>query len=188
MENAQIEILRKAFEAANKPIVLVGLMGVGKTTLGKALAELLECEFKDSDAEIVARQKMSVTDIFATQGEQKFRQLEREVIADLTQNHPHSVIATGGGAFIEGKTRAIIKNNSVSVFLSAAENILVERVGDGKGRPLLKGKDVATVIETLARERYPIYQNAHLKVEVRHEPEQETLNRLTNALYTHLAP
>ena len=126
--------------AAARPIVLVGLMGAGKTSVGKRLAALLGVPFADSDAEIVEAAGMSIPEIFASLGEPAFRDGERRVIARLLAERP-GVLATGGGAFIEARTRAEIAARATSVWLRADLDLLWDRVRDRPGRPLLQTAD-----------------------------------------------
>lgn len=172
----------------SKPIVLVGLMGAGKTSLGRALAKTLNVDFIDSDDVIIAKDGRSIAEMFARSGEGYFRDLERQVLVELSKTKRHCVLGTGGGAFMNDETRQVIKAHTTSVFLKADIEILKKRVGTGEGRPLFKGKSVEEVLKTLIEERYPIYNQADLTVETRDESRKETLNRLISALYIHLKP
>ncbi len=147
-----------------KTIALVGLMGVGKSSIGRRLAAALAMPFKDADAEIEAAAGRSVTDFFEAYGEEAFRDGERRVIARLLEGPPH-VLATGGGAFIDPRTRALIAEKAVSVWLRADLEVLARRVGRRETRPLVKGKDPLEVLEAQALERYAAYGEADIVVD-----------------------
>ncbi len=148
--------------STGKPIVLVGMMGVGKSSVGKRLAEKLSLPFVDSDDEIEAAANMSITDIFETYGEAYFRDGERRVIQRLISGTP-AVVATGGGAFIDDKTRALIREKAASVWLDADLDILIERLSQRDHRPLLRGKsrkEIRNILTQLAATRNPSYGEA----------------------------
>jgi shikimate kinase len=148
-----------------RTVVLVGLMGAGKTSVGRRLAQALGVEFRDSDDEIVAAAGMDIPDIFASLGESAFRMGERRVIARLLEGEPH-VLATGGGAFMNAETRAQIRTaNAVSVWIRADLDTLVERTGRRQDRPLLRDGDPRAILGRLMAERYPVYAEADLRVE-----------------------
>ena len=148
----------------DRPIVLVGLMGVGKTTIGRRLAQRLSLPFVDADEEIESAAGMTISDIFERYGEPHFRDGERRVIARLIDGLP-KVIATGGGAFMNDETRALIKERSISVWLKADLDVLVRRVSRKDSRPLLSGKDPLAILTELAEKRYPVYAQADIMVE-----------------------
>ena len=160
----------------NRTLVLVGLMGAGKTSVGKRLAALLGVPFIDSDAEIVAAAGMSIPEIFATLGEPAFRDGERRVIARLLAERP-GVLATGGGAFIEPRTRAEIKARATSVWIRADLGLLWDRVRDRPGRPLLQAADPKGVLADLDRRRSPIYAEADVTVDSRRGASHEAMAR-----------
>jgi shikimate kinase len=160
----------------NRTLVLVGLMGAGKTSVGKRLAALLHVPFIDSDAEIVTAAGMSIPEIFATLGEPAFRDGERRVIARLLAERP-GVLATGGGAFIEPRTRAEIKAHATSVWIRAALDLLWDRVRDRPGRPLLQTADPKGVLADLDRRRSPIYAEADVIVDSRRGASHEAMAR-----------
>ena len=164
-----------------KPLVLVGLMGVGKTTVGRRVARALKLPFKDADAEIEAAAGRSVADIFAERGEAEFRIGERRVIARLLDGPP-VVLATGGGAFLNPETRALIRERAVSVWLKADLDVLVKRVKRRDTRPLLQGQDPRAVLERLMAERYPIYAEADLVVETSNSPHDAAVHAVLRAL------
>src|SRR5258705_4983885 len=130
----------------HRTIALVGLMGVGKSSVGRRLAHALELPFRDADSEVEAAAGRSIPDIFADLGEPAFREGERRVIARLLDEPAH-VLATGGGAFMNPETRALIKSKAISVWLRADLEVLARRVGRKDSRPLLKGKDALTTLQ-----------------------------------------
>lgn len=148
----------------NRTIVLVGLMGAGKTSVGKRLAALLHAPFVDSDHEIVEAANMPISEIFARFGEQYFRDGEQRVIARLVAGPP-CVLATGGGAFVPQANRTIIGSHATSVWLKANVETLFDRVKNKPGRPLLQTSDPKSVLERLAVERAPAYGQAEVIVE-----------------------
>ena len=159
-----------------RPLVLVGLMGAGKTSVGKRLAQLLGVDFTDSDAEIERAAGMTVPDIFARLGEPAFRDGERRVIARLLAERP-GVLATGGGAFVEPSTRDEIAAHGTSVWLRAELSLLWDRVRDRPGRPLLQAPDPKAVLSDLLDRRYPIYALADVVVDSRRGASHETMAR-----------
>ena len=168
-----------------RTITLVGLMGVGKSSVGRRLANALELPFKDADVEIEAAAGRSIPEIFASLGEPAFREGERRVITRLLEDPPH-VLATGGGAFITPETRALIKERSVSVWLKADLEVLVRRVGRKDNRPLITGKDPLEVLTDLAAVRYPIYAEADVMVETGDTAHHVTVDQVIQALTAYL--
>jgi shikimate kinase len=168
-----------------KTIVLVGLMGAGKTNIGKRLAAKLHLPFIDADAEIEAAAGETIEEIFANRGEALFREGERRVIGRLLEGPPH-VLATGGGAFMDPQTRAAIRAHGISVWLRAELDLLVARVGRRANRPLLKAGDPRTVLAQLIEKRYPVYAEADLVVDSLDGPPELTLARVLDALKHHL--
>ena len=157
-------------------------MGAGKSTIGRRLAARLGLPFVDADDAIVeAAGGMSITDIFAKFGEPSFRDTERMVIARLL-DEPRQVIATGGGAFMNDETRALILERAQAIWLDADIDVLVERVSRREGRPLLKGKNVREVITDLAAIRNPVYAQAPLHIKSIAGPHEETVERIMKAL------
>ena len=148
----------------DKTVVLVGMMGSGKSAVGRRLAQALGLPFRDADSEIEAAAGCSVNEIFSRFGEAGFRAGERKVVARLLAEPPH-VLATGGGAFIDAETRKRIKSGAISVWLRADIELLLARVTRKTTRPLLKDGDPRQVLETLMRERAPIYAEADITVE-----------------------
>jgi shikimate kinase len=166
---------------ADRSIVLVGLMGVGKSSIGKRLAARLHMPFVDADAEIEAAAGMSISEIFARFGEPHFRDGERRVIARLLKTGPR-VIATGGGAFCDPETRALIREKAIAIWLDADLETLVSRVTRRSHRPLLAGKDPRAVLESLAEVRNPLYAEAHIHVRTGRGPHEEGVEAILNAL------
>lgn len=167
--------------AGRGPIVLVGMMGVGKSTVGRRLAARLGLYFVDADEEIEKAAGMSVTEIFARYGESHFRDGERRVIARLMDGAP-KVIATGGGAFMQEETRALILGHATAIWLDADIDILVDRVSRREGRPLLKGRDPRAVLADLAAIRNPIYALAPIHVKSIAAPHEVTVERIMEQL------
>jgi shikimate kinase len=164
-----------------RTIVLVGLMGAGKTRVGRRLAARLDLPFSDSDVEIEAAAGETIEEIFANRGEHVFRDGERRVIARLLARPPH-VMATGGGAFMEPLTRALIVRRGVSVWLRADLDVLVERVSRRTDRPLLKAGDPRAILAGLMQRRDPIYAEADLVIDSSDGPPERTVSRTIAAL------
>jgi shikimate kinase len=165
----------------NRPIVLVGLMGAGKTSVGRRLAEKLGIPFVDADHEIEAAAGKPIREIFADHGEAYFREGERRVIQRLIGNGAQ-VLATGGGAYINEETRARIQQQGVSVWLRAALPLLMKRVGKRNDRPLLLADDPEAVMRGLMEQRYPIYALADVTVESRDVQHGQMVNDVIRAL------
>ena len=166
---------------AGKPIVLVGMMGVGKTTIGRRVAAKLSRQFLDSDEEIEKAAQMSIPDMFEQRGEAEFRAGETRVIARVLKDRD-IVLATGGGAFVNAETRALVKGEAVSVWLKANADILFERVSRRSNRPLLKTANPRATLERLIEERYPIYAEADLTVLSRDVPQDVVANDVIDAV------
>ncbi len=169
----------------NKTIALVGLMGVGKSSIGRRLALALDMPFRDADTEVENAAGQSIADIFATYGEPVFREGERKVIARLLDEGPH-VLATGGGAFVNDETRALIRERAISVWLKADLELLARRVGRKDTRPLLRGKDPLDVLKAQAETRYPHYEQADIVVLTGDTPHFEAVDAVLEALNRHL--
>lgn len=166
----------------DRPIALVGLMGTGKTTVGRRLAKRLGVNFVDADAEIEVAAQMSVGEIFERYGEQVFRDGERRVIARLMEDGP-KVIATGGGAFIQPETRRLLLDRAITIWLNADINVLAERTARRDHRPLLWGKKPEEVLRELAERRNPIYAEAPIHVASNPGPHTRTVERILEALH-----
>lgn len=162
-------------------IVLVGLMGAGKSCVGRRIAQQLDIPFVDADAEVEEAAGCSIADIFERYGEEEFRDGERRVIARLLEGPP-SVLATGGGAFIDPQTRDLIKKNAVSVWLRADLDTLVDRTSGRSHRPLLNGGNPRDVLSNLMDVRYPIYAEADVTVDTGPDSANVTCGRVINAL------
>ncbi len=171
----------KAASIRDRSIVLVGLMGSGKSTVGRRLASRLGMRFADADDEIERAADMTIADIFERFGEAHFRDGERRVIARLLGGKP-MVLATGGGAFINPETRALILQSSLCIWLDADIATLVERVGRRSHRPLLKNRNPAEVLRDLAAIRNPIYAEAHLRISSASTPHDHTVRSILEAL------
>ncbi|MGA7456683.1 MAG: shikimate kinase [Methyloceanibacter sp.] len=164
-----------------RSIVLIGLMGAGKTAVGRRLANRLDLPFIDADSEIEVAAGASISEIFAEHGEAYFRQGERKVIARLLENGPQ-VLATGGGAYMNPDTRASIKAHGLSVWLKADIKVLMKRVGRRDSRALLAAGDPEKVMKKLMEERYPIYAEADVTVESRDVPHDVIVGAVVDAL------
>ena len=150
---------------SSKIIAIIGLMGVGKTTLGLRLAEKLGFYFTDSDQEIEDLEKKSIKEIFKQNGEKYFRQVEKKVIADIIKRDEPMVLALGGGAFLDEETRKALLEKSFVIWLKAPIDVILHRIGNKNNRPLLNNVDKRQVLQELMDKRYPIYQLADLEIE-----------------------
>ncbi len=168
-----------------RTIVLVGRMGAGKSSVGRRLAHALGLPFRDADDEVERAAGRSVSEIFEELGETAFRDGERRVIARLLQEPPH-VLATGGGAFMNAETRKLIGDRAISIWLQADVEVLARRGSRKNDRPLLQGRDPRAVLETLARDRHPIYALADLTVESAESPHHVTVQAIIEALSARL--
>jgi shikimate kinase len=169
----------------DRPVILVGLMGAGKTRVGRRLAERLHLPFMDTDHEIENETGKTISELFAQIGEEAFREGERRLIARL-MNRSASIIATGGGAFIDPRTRAAMLEHGLVIWLRADLGTLVARTGRNNKRPLLQGVDPAEKLSELMKIRYPIYAEAHLTVDSHHGPVEHTVEGVLAALRWHL--
>ena len=156
-------------------------MGVGKSTIGRKLAQTLDLPFRDADTEIEKAAGRSISDIFTERGEEEFRAGERRVIARMIEEAPH-VLATGGGAFMNEETRALIKDKAVSVWLKADLDVLVRRVSRKDTRPLLVGRDPRKVLKQLMTDRYPVYAMADIAIETDDRPANAAVEAIIAAL------
>jgi shikimate kinase len=166
---------------AERSIVLVGLMGAGKSTVGRRLASVLRLPFHDADQEIETAAGCSISDFFERYGEPAFRDGERKVIARLLAG-PRHVLATGGGAFMDPTTRALIKDQGLSVWLRANIDLLMERVTKRPTRPLLKNEDPRGTMERLMAERYPVYAEADITVDSNGGPHDTVVQQILSQL------
>jgi shikimate kinase len=166
-----------------RSIVLVGMMGAGKSTIGRRLSARLRLSFLDADAEIeAAHAGMTIPEIFAAHGEPYFRDGEARVIARLLDSGP-AVIATGGGAFMREETRGRIRSKAVSLWLKADADIIMKRVKRRADRPLLQTADPAATVGRLIEEREPVYQHADLTIWSRDVPHEKIVDECIDALY-----
>ncbi len=168
-----------------KVVVLVGLMGAGKSTIGRKVAGMLNLPFRDADTEIEAVSRMTIAELFEAYGEAEFRDLERRVILRLLDDGP-MVLATGGGAYMNAETRAAIAEAGISVWLNADLDVLMERVSRRQNRPLLKNSDPRGVMQRLMEERYPVYALADLELLGRDEKKEVIAGELIEILAGHL--
>lgn len=164
-----------------RTIVLIGMMGAGKSTIGRRLAARLGLRFVDADSEIEAAAGCTIPDIFERHGEAAFRDGERRVIARLLTQPVH-VLATGGGAFNDASTRDEIRRRGVSVWLRAEVDLLHRRVARRNNRPLLQGGDLRRTLERLVAERYPVYAGADIVVDSEDGPPERTVDLVMDAL------
>jgi shikimate kinase len=165
----------------NRAIVLVGLMGAGKTSVGRRLAEKLDVPFVDADHEICVAAGKTIPEIFADHGEEYFREGERRVITRLLENGKQ-VLATGGGAYMNSETREQIRSHGIAVWLKADLDVLLKRVAKRNDRPLLKQDDPAVVMKKLIDLRYPVYALADVTVESRDVQHGQMVNEVIKAL------
>ena len=171
----------------DKPIVMVGLMGAGKTSVGRALAHHLGVPFVDSDKEIERAAGCSVVDIFSVYGEQEFRRVEHQVIERIINTPPRvKIISTGEGAFITPEIRRRVLDDAVSIWLKADLDLLVKRTGRRDTRPQLLNNDSKKILAQLIAERYNIYAMADITVETFDESLHKTLAKVVDALKQHL--
>lgn len=169
-----------------RTLVLVGLMGTGKSAIGRRIAGRLGLPFADADQAIEAAAGCPIEDIFEQYGEPAFRDVERRVIARLLHDPPH-VLATGGGAFMDEGTRALIAERGLSLWLRADLEVLLARTARRSHRPLLKRGDPREILGRLIEQRYPVYALADLTVDSREVPVEETVERVLQAIETHLS-
>jgi len=162
---------------------MVGLMGAGKSSIGRRLAARLNLPFVDADTEIEAAAGCSIAEFFERHGEAAFRDGERRVIARLLEGDP-MVLATGGGAFMDEETRTAIAHSGISVWLRADLDTLVRRTSRRTNRPLLNNGDPADTLESLMETRHPVYAQADIVVESDDGPPEETVERVVDALTT----
>jgi shikimate kinase len=170
-----------------KSIVLIGLMGAGKSCIGRRLARRLDLPFLDSDEEIVKETGRPITELFDRFGEAAFRAVERRIMARLLDGPP-VVLASGGGAFLDPETREQIRRQAISVWLKADLDLLVRRTTGRDHRPLLKNGEPAVILARLMAEREPVYAEADVIVQSTDEPADITMDRVLTALAGHDRP
>jgi shikimate kinase len=183
--NATLDDADIAAALGSRSIVLVGMMGAGKSTIGRRLAARLRLPFTDADTEIEAAAGMSIPDIFETRGEAQFRDGEARVIARLLEHGP-IVLATGGGAFMREETRDRIRAKAISIWLRADADVIMRRVRRRADRPLLRTADPEATVNRLLGEREPVYQNADLTILSRDVPHDRIVEECIEALRARL--
>ena len=181
------EIIMLPKRLKGKFVVLVGLMGAGKTKLGRIIAGSLSLPFVDTDKEIEKASGYTVPEIFERYGEKYFRDGERRVIERILSKTP-SVLATGGGAYMNENTRRELKKNSVTIWLRADLDLLVQRTENRADRPLLKKGHERKILAQLMKERYPIYADSDFVVDVNNEPAAQTAKRIINLMIKNTNP
>jgi shikimate kinase len=169
-----------------RSVVLVGMMGAGKSSIGRRLAGRLGIAFVDADNEIEVAAGMTIPDIFSTSGEAYFRAGETRVIARLLDSGPQ-VLATGGGAFMNADTRGAIGAHGVSVWLKAEFDVLMRRIKRRQDRPLMKTEDPGETLRALMAERYPVYAQADITIQSREVPHEKIVDEIAGALADYLA-
>ena len=169
-----------------RTIALVGLMGAGKSAIGKRLAQRLGLPFVDADEEIERAAGCSIAEFFERFGEAEFREGERRVIERLLDG-PTRVLSTGGGAYMNAKTRALLRSKAITVWLRADLDVLFDRVKRRGHRPLLRQGNPKDVLARLMDERYPVYAQADITVDSTTQPAERTTEQVIDALQTHLA-
>lgn len=180
LSSAETEALARRID---RPVVLVGLMGVGKSSVGRKLASLLHLPFVDADEEIERAAQMSISEIFAQFGEPYFRDGERRVIARLIERSGQpKIIATGGGAFVNPETRRLILEKAIAVWLDSDLDVLVERVGRRDSRPLLRNGNPREILARLKAEREPAYAEAPIHVMSSSGPQGRTIVRVLKGI------
>jgi len=172
-------------DALTRPLVLVGMMGSGKSTIGRRLAKRLDLPFIDADEEIESAAGRSISDIFEELGEAEFRAGERRVMARLLDGEPQ-VIATGGGAFIDAETRKRVKQTAISIWLDAAVEVLAERTARRDTRPLLRDGNPQEILERQAAKRRPIYAEADIRIVSSDGPHGQVIDAILEALENHI--
>ncbi|MGH7072655.1 MAG: shikimate kinase [Stellaceae bacterium] len=169
-----------------RTVALVGLMGAGKSSIGRRLAQELTLPFIDADIEIEEAAGQSIEEIFTRHGEVFFRDGERRVVARLLEGPPH-VLAAGGGAFMDPETRRLMEDHAITIWIKADIDILLARVARRNNRPLLKGGDPRQVLARLIAERHPIYAEAALSIDSGDGPPEEMVQRIMTLLREYCA-
>lgn len=177
----QADAIAAVSRRLDRPVVLVGLMGAGKSTVGRKLATLLAKDFVDADEAIERAARQSIPEIFAEFGEAYFRDGERRVIARLLEED-HGIIATGGGAFVNDETRALILERGIAVWIDCPVDILVERTARKNNRPLLRQGNPHEILTRLHAERQPFYAQAHIRVASESGPHHDTALAIIGAI------
>ncbi len=176
----------KILQKLTKPIVLVGLMGAGKTSTGKRLAKFLDLPFIDSDKEIEKAAGCSVVDIFTIYGEKEFRRVEEKIIKKIINEDKIKVLSTGEGTFIIDKVRKILKEKAITIWIKADLDLLVKRTSFKDTRPLLLKDNPKEILDKLIKERYPIYKEADIIITTKNEPTSQTVKNIIYKLNEYL--
>ena len=170
-----------SYPTLKRHVVLVGLMGAGKSAIGRRVATAIRARFRDADYEIEKAAGMSIPDIFAVHGEPEFRLGERRVIARLLDDPPF-VLATGGGAFMDCETRALLAERATTIWMRAELDVLVRRCAKRAHRPLLNKGDPREILKSLMEVRYPIYAEANIMIDSKDEPHEVAVDAICHAL------
>ncbi len=165
-----------------KTIILIGMMGAGKTSIGRELAKKLDLPFIDSDERIEEKVGCSISWIFDIKGEDGFRKIEKEVIAEIINQNERCVLSIGGGAFINSETRKLIKEKSLSIWLKSSLDLIFERVSRSTTRPLLEKGNKKEILKKLINERYPIYAQADITIENEGKSKNAIIREIINLL------
>jgi shikimate kinase len=179
--------VEKLTDRLDRPIVLVGLMGAGKSTVGRRLAKRLGLPFVDSDSEIEEAAGLSTAEVYEKFGEKDFRDGERRLVARLIDGAVR-VIATGGGAYVDPRTRELLNDRAITVWLDAPVDILTERTGRRDTRPLLRNGDREGTLQRLSQERGPAYSEAHIHIKSGSGAHRDVVDSIVEALDAHLGP
>lgn len=161
-----------------KIIAIIGLMGVGKTTIGAKLAEKTKSYFIDCDQEIEDCERKTIPEIFTKNGEKYFRQIEKKIIQEIVFRDEEIVLSLGGGAFMDNETRAILREKSITIWLCASIDNILHRIGNKNTRPLLNQKDKRKVLQDLVAKRYTTYAEADLKFDTNKESHDALINKI----------
>ena len=178
--------MQKLTDRLDRPIVLVGLMGAGKSTVGRRLAKRLGLPFVDSDTEIEEASGSTTSELFERYGEHDFRDGERRLVARLIDGTVR-VIATGGGAFVDPRTRQLLNERAITIWLDAPIDVLAERTGRRDSRPLLRGGNRSAKLARLSEQRQPMYAEAHIRVPTGDGAHSDFVDAIIDALIDHLA-
>lgn len=165
-----------------KIIALIGLMGVGKSTLGAKLADSLGYYFVDSDQEIEDREKKTISEIFEQNGEKYFREIEKNLIHEIIEREESIVLSLGGGAYMNEESRKVLRKKAIVVWINASIDTILHRVGNKATRPLLNNSNKRKVLEDLAQKRYPIYSECDLKFDTGNENHEFIINKISKYL------
>ena len=181
MQSLDEELVDDIKRLLDRPVVLIGMMGAGKTRMGRQLSQLLKLPFTDSDDEIEKAAGMEIPEIFDRFGEDYFRDGERRVIERLIDNGV-GVIATGGGAMMTEETKSLISDKTLSVWVRADMEVMIERTSRKDNRPLLKDKDPEEIFTELIDKRYPVYEKADIVIDSHNGPAEAILNQLLDRM------